>query len=183
MKTQTIDKQIKWDWMQTYTGKRFTVGNPNPDDIDIVDIAHSLSMQCRYNGHCDKFYSVAEHCVHLYEAAQPEDKLWALLHDATEAYLCDIPTPVKPLLKGYKDIERNLMAMIAKKYGLSEKMPETVHWLDTVILTDEIIQNLNMKDMDHWYEKPRLGITIHNWTPQQAEREFLERFNEAVSYK
>lgn len=51
------------DWMQTYTGRAFWPLDPRVDEIDIDDIAHSLSMQCRYAGHCLRFYSVAEHSV------------------------------------------------------------------------------------------------------------------------
>jgi uncharacterized protein len=171
-----FEQEIKWDWMQTYTGKRFMVGKPSLDDIDIIDIAHSLSMQCRYNGHCNLFYSVAEHCCLLYDVADQQHKLWALLHDATEAYLCDIPSPVKPLLKEYKQIETNLMSLIATKFGMSGDMPQQVHWLDTAILTDEVIQNLNMSNMNHYYDKQRLNVKIKNWSPHIAKQQFLDRF-------
>ena len=72
----------KGNWMQTFTGRQFWPADPRADEIDIRDIAHALSMQCRYAGHCTQFYSVAEHCVLLANAI-PEQKLWALLHDAS----------------------------------------------------------------------------------------------------
>ena len=60
-----MSKRSRGSWAQTFTGRQFFPLDPDPQDIDIVDIAHSLAMQCRYNGHTDRFYSVAEHCVHV----------------------------------------------------------------------------------------------------------------------
>jgi hypothetical protein len=83
------------DWMQTFTGRAFYPLDPRPEDIDPVDIAHALSLICRYGGHSSRFYSVAEHCVLMSHAVAPEHALWALLHDATEAYLGDMIRPLK----------------------------------------------------------------------------------------
>ena len=78
-------------WLQTYTGIQFWPLDPRPEEIDIQDIAHALSLLCRFNGHCQRFYSVAEHSVHVSTILAPEFGLWGLLHDAAEAYLSDIP--------------------------------------------------------------------------------------------
>ena len=78
-------------WIQTYTGRQFWPLDPRIEDIDIHDIAHALSHQCRYSGHCLRFYSVAEHSVLLSHHVAGEHMLWALLHDAWEAYLAAIP--------------------------------------------------------------------------------------------
>src|SRR5690606_5290032 len=78
------------DWMQTFTGRAVYPLDLRPDDIDIQDIAHALSMQCRYAGHTRQFYSVAEHSVHVARWCRqygPAAALEGLLHDATEAYL------------------------------------------------------------------------------------------------
>jgi hypothetical protein len=83
----------------TYSGKRFSLDEANPENIEIVDIAHSLSMICRFNGHTQEFYSVAEHCVHM--ARRLTDRktaLYALLHDAGEAYYGDVTTPLKRIM-------------------------------------------------------------------------------------
>lgn len=89
--------------MITVSGRRVDVLRPSPDDFRIEDIAHSLSQLCRYTGHTNRFYSVAEHCLNVRYLADPQDKdpqvaLWALLHDAHEAYIGDISTPVKAAL-------------------------------------------------------------------------------------
>jgi hypothetical protein len=129
-------------WIQTYTGRAFGILNPHPDDIVIEDIAHSLSQQCRYAGHCVQFASVAEHCRLMWELASKPNKRPALLHDATEAYLVDVPRPIKELLPDYKKIEHVLAAVIAAKFGVAYPWPEEVLQLDARILLDERAQNM-----------------------------------------
>lgn len=170
------------DWIQTYTGKRFYPFDARREDIDIRDIAHALAMQCRYAGHCLRFYSVAEHCVHLSQHLHPQHGLlvarWALLHDAREAYLVDIPRPLKPQLTNYHDIEAKLMAVIAPRFALYGEMPNAVKDADSCILADEVAQNMAPAG-NVICPRPALGITLEFWTPEQAEREFLAQF-EAV---
>src|SRR5579885_2784587 len=85
------------DWIQTYCGVAFYPLDPRPEEILIEDIAHALSMLCRFTGHVKRFYSVAQHCVYVSHRCDPKDALWGLLHDAAEAYLNDISRPVKSL--------------------------------------------------------------------------------------
>jgi len=165
----------KGDWMQTYTGRQFWPLDPRADEVHIEDIAHALSMQCRYAGHCKRFYSVAEHSVHLARHVSPANALWALLHDASEAYLVDVPRPVKPYLAGYKDAEAKVMAAVCERFGLPHKMPAEVHWADTAIIGDE---RANMAPcVAEWYATgPGLGVELQYWSPEEAEREFLAEF-------
>src|SRR4051794_32940266 len=79
----------------TSTGKWFDVFNPNPADVDIEDIVHALSMQCRFTGHTKEFYSVAQHSVLVSLTCPSVDALYGLVHDGSEAYLSDIARPVK----------------------------------------------------------------------------------------
>lgn len=83
------------DWIQTYTGKKFFPLHPHQNEYVIEDIAHALSMKCRFAGHCNAFYSVAEHSVKVSRIVAPESQLWGLLHDAAEAYLPDVCQPIK----------------------------------------------------------------------------------------
>jgi len=83
------------EWIQTYTGKKFWAFDAAIADICIEDIAHALAMRCRFGCHCKEFYSVAQHSVIVSHHLPPELKLWGLLHDATEAYLPDVPRPQK----------------------------------------------------------------------------------------
>ena len=81
----------------TFSGLRFWPLAPNLEKILVEDIAHALAHQCRFGGHASRFYSVAEHSVHVSQLCLPEHALWGLLHDASEAYLVDLPRPLKLL--------------------------------------------------------------------------------------
>jgi len=110
-------------FITTFTGKRFYFFNVTPDDIDIEDIIHSLCNSCRYNGHSNRFYSVAEHSLLTAKIAPREFELAALLHDAAEAYITDIPRPLKQLLNEYTDgllrnMEEHIMTAIHQKFGV-----------------------------------------------------------------
>lgn len=166
------------DWMQTYSGKKIYPLAMNPEDICIEDIAHALSMLCRYGGHCKRFYSVAEHSVHLSYAVPSEFAFDALMHDATEAYLVDLPRPIKHQLPDYKQAEDNLASVIAGKFGLVYPMPPEVHAADNAILTDERLGNMT-EPPEPWtnYGGP-LGVRLRFWTPPQAEEAFTCRFNQ-----
>lgn len=111
------------NYVTTYSGKKLNFLDPNPDDILLEDIIHHLSMICRYNGGPKYHYSVAQHSIAVaklvYDMSKDKKKaLSALFHDASEAYICDIPRPVKPKLIGYKKIETNLSNVIYKKFNI-----------------------------------------------------------------
>lgn len=123
--------------LTTYTGLHMSVLNPKEDMIHINDIAHALSNMCRYAGHMPKFYSVAQHSIHCYGMARKLDlnkkiQLAALLHDATEAYMCDLPKSVKALLPEYKYLENRLMKVIASKYAIQFPFDPMIKKLDII---------------------------------------------------
>ena len=165
-------------WIQTASGRPFWPMDPRPEEIFIEDIAHSLAMMCRYAGHCIHFYSVAEHCCHLHDAASEAARAHALLHDASEAYIVDVPRPIKPHLVGYREIEARIMSAVWKRFGLSETVPEEVHELDNRILMDERAQNMSPSSQEWSLRVEPIGITLQYWTPPVAKREFLSRFVE-----
>lgn len=169
----------KGDFMQLYSGKIFYPMDPRADEVEIEDIAHALSMQCRYAGHCLRFYSVAEHCVHLARHVSGPNKLWALLHDASEAYLVDVPRPVKPYLEGYKAAERRVMDAVCDRFGLPREMPAEVHAADSAIIGDE---RANMsKCVAVWSgDYPGIGAQLGYWSPQWAEFEFIDMFRTLI---
>lgn len=165
-------------WIQTFSGRKFFPLDPRPEDIAIEDIAHALSMLCRYGGHCLRFYSVAEHSIHLSRAVLPEHAMWALLHDASEAYLVDVPRPIKKNLLGYKQFEDRLSQVIADVFRLPWPTPLAVKTADTAILTDEWLV-LMSKPPETWStDCAPLGITMNFWTPAEAEMAFLARYYE-----
>lgn len=113
-----------WEgWISTYTGKQFDWRNP---EFDMEDIVHSLSNLCRFNGHCLRFYSVAEHSVlvsYLCEHAGG-DPMEALLHDACEAYVGDVPSPLRQFMPDHKKVEEALETKFRKEYNLPPSKTE-----------------------------------------------------------
>jgi len=162
-------------WLQTYSGGIVHPLDPKEDEIRLQDIAAALSKLCRFGGHCAKFYSVAEHCVLMSQIVIPKMKLATLMHDASEAYLVDVPRPLKPWLVGYTEIENRLMAVIAKKFGFDWPLHPGIKEIDTAILTDERAQNMasmNAEPLLWGNTKPALGIALQFWDPDRAQYEF-----------
>jgi hypothetical protein len=173
----------KGDWMQTFTGRQFWPIDPRPEEVSIVDIAHSLSNQCRYAGHCKSFYSVAQHSVMVSYICAPEDALWGLLHDAAEAYLVDLPRPVKrfsDLGWHYKQIETRLMQVLCVRFNLPIEEPDSVSKADDVALMTEMRDLMGMPPAQ-WREalaNQPLEPAIIPWGPCASKTEFLRRFEE-----
>lgn len=172
----TIHQRIG-DFIQTFTGKAFFPMDPRSQEVDIRDIAHALSMQCRYAGHCRRFYSVAEHSVLIARWLVGKNKpaaIYGLLHDASEAYLCDVPRPVKPYLNGYGEAELRVQAAVWAHFGLRGHVPAIVKEADDRILADELV---NMTRMPwHARHADPLGVPMMYWSPAEAEREFLNTY-------
>jgi hypothetical protein len=170
------DEWTRGDWMQTFTGRRFYPLDPRSDEIDPADIAHALAHLCRYGGHVDRFYSVAEHCVLMSEWVEPQYALAALLHDATEAFVVDVPRPLKRQLPGYREIEDRLWGVIAIKYGLDLALPAQVKEADDRILLTE--RNALMSRAETWWQDGKmlpLPVRIEGWMPPLAEDLYLAR--------
>jgi len=165
------------NWIQTCTGKTIDFENPRTDQINIIDIAHGLSNVCRFTGQCMEFYSVAQHSLFVMNQVPDEFKLQALLHDATEAYMSDIPSPLKRLCPNYKHYELVLWAAIAKKFKLSCEMHESIKEADRRMLATErkFVFNDNMLwgsvDAVEPYE-----LNIEPWDQKYSEMLFLEAF-------
>lgn len=173
-----MDDKRHGDWMQTFTGKQFWPLDPRPEDVCIQDIAHALSMLCRYGGHTLRFYSVAEHCCHVHDHSTPESRKWALLHDASEAYIQDVIRPIKPFLEGYKKAEATVMQAICTAFEMSEHPPKEVETLDLRILGDEAAQAMSKPPAKWYHSGEPLGVTLQFWGPHQAAIEFMKRFHE-----
>lgn len=172
------------DWMQTYLGKQFWPIDPRPEDVYIEDIAHALSMVCRYNGHCNNFYSVSEHSVHIARALRKEYgseiALWGLLHDASEAYISDINRPTKPYLENYVEIESKIMTAICIRFHLPIREPKEVKIADNAILVDELCQNMTEPPVEWNIPDKGLGVKLQFWSPQRAKTEFLTEFTSLI---
>ena len=169
-------------WIQTFTGIQFWPMDARPEEVEIQDIAHSLSMLCRFNGHCKRFYSVAEHAVHVSRVVEQEYALWGLLHDAAEAYLSDIPQPVKRELAQFHEFEERLLAVIAERFGLPVGLPPEVKKADMTLLATEkaALMGPEPAPWDGLPDSLDQGL-IQGWGPDQAELAFLDRFEELTN--
>lgn len=158
------------EWMQTYTGRAFWPLDPRVEDIDPLDIAHALGHLCRYGGHTRRFYSVAEHCVLMSRAVSPGNKLAALLHDATEAYVGDMIRPLKRQMPQYQDVEDNLWGFIATRFGVDPVIPAEVKEADNRILVNERQALMGPSPLP-WAgveDLEPLPITVTGWPPDRA---------------
>jgi len=170
-------------WIQTYSGKKFHPLHPSTRDIDVLDIAHALSNQCRFGGHTRQFYSVAQHSVLVSQLCDPCDALWGLLHDAAEAYLVDMPRPIKytPQLDVYRGYEMQLQAAICFAFGLQIQQPESVKRADYQLLCTEADQLLGPLHPDWEARDQALAINIAPYPPDIAREAFLDRFEELTA--
>lgn len=187
------DKHTKQS-IATFTGKFIEPLNPQWDDLSIYDIAHGLSNICRYGGQCNRHYNVAQHCVYVSYNCLPENALNGLLHDGSEAYLGDVPRPIKhtPQYKFYRDVEEILQTMIFQKFGSitasvnnnDEYESNDIKNADNTMLLIEQ-QNLFGKPWtprliwsDMKYKGENLIDVFDVWDQKLSETRFMERYRE-----
>ena len=188
--------------ISTYTQRKVCPIRVGVEDICIEDIAHSLALQCRWMGHCADFYSVAEHCVRVAAYVSltyinrgksleetREAALVGLLHDATEAYVSDIPTPIKNhtfledggTLRTFREVEAMIMDSICEKYqiDLTPEIEEVVKLADDALLATEARDLVPpTKETKEWlkgFPEPLQG-EIKPWTWRESEARFLNEF-------
>jgi adenosine deaminase len=170
--------------IQTVSGRRLNPFDPDPDQIDPNDIARALSNQCRFGGHSRVFYSVAQHSaivsdLVLDNGGGPDAALAALLHDAAEAYLVDLPHPLKhrsALGPPYRRAEAVLEEAIRKRFSLPRDVPG-LKPIDRALLATE--RRTFSQVAWHWPElegAEPLDLELAAWEPARAAREFLARF-------
>lgn len=167
-------------WHQTYSGRRFTPLNPNPNAIVIQDIAHSLSMQCRYNGHSSEYYSVAQHSVLVSYICDYEDRLWGLLHDLSEVYIGDLVRPLKHSgkLDEYLAIENKVQEAGCKRFNLPLQEPASVKRADNIMLYTEARDLMSPLHSDWQNMVEPLPFKIEPWSQQKSKDMFMKRFFE-----
>lgn len=164
-------------WILTASGKHFDLIDPQPDMIDILDIASALANLCRFSGHCKIFYSVAQHSAIASQIVAPEYAIEALFHDASEAYLGDVTRPLKQLLPDYRRIEQRVEAVIRQRLGLPDTQSGAVTEADRIMLATER-RDLMPDDQTDW---PILaGITplsnrLNAVNSYRAKAMFIER--------
>lgn len=170
MKKQKITlENAPKDCIRTNSGLYINVFDATEGMLAIEDIAHALSQQCRFAGHLTRYYSVAQHCINCANLALPEHKLAALLHDASEAFLLDIPTPIKAKLPGYKRLEHKLTKVIARKFDFQYPYHDNIKDVDRKMLRiewDNLVANNN--------------LDFICMTPAKAKAEFIKLYYQII---
>ena len=170
-------------WMTTASGGRFDYGTPDLAEIHIADIAHALAQICRFTGHTRRFYSVAQHSVLVSRIVPPEHALAGLIHDAHEAYVGDVATPLKDHLPGYREVEARAWSAVATRFGLNPVLPPCVKQADIIALATER-RDLLPRDGRVWRVLenivPRFE-RIEPLGPEAAEVLFLSRYREIAA--
>lgn len=160
----------------TADGEYFDYENPDPRHFTLNAIAQGLANTCRFAGQCKSFYSVAEHSVHVSHLVPPEFALHALLHDAAEALIGDIPTPLKRLLPDFREVEHRVEKVLFEEYGLPETIPDEVKHADRLML--EIERRALFNRHDPWEETEGLEVparTLFHFDPRESRNYFINR--------
>lgn len=154
--------------------------------IAIKTIAHALSNQCRFAGHTETFFSVAQHCLNVVDILESESEstsivLTGLLHDASEAYCVDIPNPLKmsALMEGYRVIEDEVQRAVARRFYLPFPFPKAVSRADLLALAWERRDILQPHIEAIWAplpEVPDFLPVIEPMPPHKAELAFLKAY-------
>jgi hypothetical protein len=176
--------------MMTWPGLRFLdVFDPDPEEIVIEDIANSLGMLCRYNGHVPRFYSVAEHCVLMANYAFEVERstmfsFAVLMDDAPEAYIGDMTRPMKQRLPEYRTIDDRFGEVIRRKFGIDSSMfhEDMLREYDSRMLRTEMDAMLGAGLVrDHFPQiaakKPLPGVRLQHWAPEEATYQFMDAFH------
>jgi 5'-deoxynucleotidase YfbR-like HD superfamily hydrolase len=173
------------DYITTYTGIHFIPTAPSIEAICIKDIAHALSMICRGNGHVKTFFSVGQHCIHCMKEARERGyseriQFACLLHDASEAYLSDVPRPFKKNLRGYVELEEKILTLIYEKYlgiPLTKEEQEKVKEIDDDMLYFDLWELLEEKSAREKPEmKSKFSYEMRSFC--EVEEEYLKLFDE-----
>ncbi|PIZ81725.1 phosphohydrolase [Candidatus Pacearchaeota archaeon CG_4_10_14_0_2_um_filter_30_11] len=172
----------KGDWMQIFTGKKFWPLDPKSEEVDIKDIALSLAFQCRFNGHSNYFYSIAQHSVIVSKIVSKDQASAALLHDAAETYIGDMVSPLKRFMLEFKEIENKIEKIIFEKFGIKNVNQKEIKRADNIALVTEM-RDLMKSPPERW--KVASFEPIHekiiSMGPEESEKIFLKRFEELFS--
>lgn len=141
-RSSAVPSDASGSWIVTFTGKKFYPLDPDPLAIDPMDIAVSLSRTVRWRGFTRDFFSVAQHSVLVSEDLADRgfalaEQQWGLMHDASEAYIGDLPRPIKQQIPAFKTAENKILQAVAGRFDLPWPIPKEVHWVDNVMLVTE----------------------------------------------
>ncbi len=167
-------------YIQTASGRKFHILDPDPSEVYIEDIAHHLAQVNRFAGACRHPYSVAQHSVLVSRRCSKANKLWGLLHDSAEAYVHDITRPLKHsgALPGYHAIEEAIIVAVAVRFGLSQPRPKEIKEVDERMCITERRDLLKYRsdDWTKWVTGEAYEEPIRRWNWKTARDEFLYQF-------
>lgn len=179
----------------THSGKWVDLLNPDPTTIEIEDIAHHLSLICRYAGAVPRHYSVAEHSLIMLEMAMkglnnltltPLQLLHVLLHDSPEAYLGDIIRSLKAHIGFYDEYERRMLRAIFTALKVPLEKPDSHTWhmvnvLDDACLATEFsvfFPNVKLSDIGYANDFVFSAHHIHLYPPSiDVKQVYIEQFH------
>ena len=170
-------------WILTRGGRRIDLLEPSAAMVSPEDIAWALSMQCRFNGHTRAFYSVAQHCYLVADLVPAQYQLQALLHDATEAYVGDLVSPLKAVLPEYRQIELRVWHAICARFDIEPVLPPCIHDADLVALATER-RDLMPQHQDEWaclVGTQPMQARIKPWTQPEAAQHYFDRLMELLA--
>lgn len=169
----------------TYSGRWFDFDSFDSYEFSISEIAHSLSYQCRYNGHCSDFFSIAQHSVivsSIVASDDPRVRMQALLHDATECYMGDVVSPLKKKLKDFSEKEKHLFTAIAKNFNIDEEIREEVALADyhaLILEMNSIFDKSKNQEFSNWISEEFKNL------PEKIKTNKIQRIlgpSESMSY-
>jgi len=167
------------------SGYYFSFTEPGQSYISIDDIAHALSNLCRFAGHTRVFYSVAQHSVMVSRIVSSEARLAGLLHDAAEAYIGDVTTPLKMLLSQYREIERSVEKVIFNRFSIPDTLSPEIKHADLRLLATERRDLMTDKTgAGTWpiiQDIEPLSEPIIPLSPKEASNLFLQEYEKIIS--
>ena len=177
-------------YLTTHSGRKLHFLDPSEDELSIDDIALGMSREGRYSNQAPYVYRVGQHCILVSQLREkmamgndPKSLLQALLHDASESFLRDIPSPLKRYLPDYKNIEHIVQSAIYRKWKLPEDLSDSIKLCDSALLVAEsrdmqfeidLTPSDMVKDLAVWVPK------IIPYDEETTYREYMTRFNYLV---
>lgn len=162
----------------TFSGNSFYPLDPDPEDVEMRDIAHGLAHTCRYAGQCQYFYSVGTHSLYVSRELagehEPAVQLYGLFHDAAEAYVTDVPRPVKGELDGYERIETGIRSAVWESLGID---PPTDDQWQAVMAADDRLFHYEADTLLHGFQPPTnpdLEYELSPCSPRAVREQFLD---------
>lgn len=171
------------DGIRLLSGTLFDYNEPHKSDVMIYDIASALSKVCRFAGHIHGFYSVAQHAYNVSLIVPPEHAFTGLMHDTSESFTNDLPTPLKTAIPAFKDLEVRIESAMAERFGFTYPLPDEVRLADLQMLAIE--KHHLKRDYSPWsvlegvaWEHLADWVELKPMAPAEAEELFLDRFHE-----